>query len=103
MPRSSPTHYLYFSPVFVLFCLLLRFVVFYKYIPKQQEKYRVSRERYYVKYIDKPSEFLSFPTIYCGKTRVDNHLIIFKTTFPRVNDSLSLITLFTSLLVSAIK
>ena len=32
--------------------------------------------------IDRQSEFLSaFPTIYCGKTRVDNHLIIFKTTF----------------------
>ena len=27
--------------------------------------------------MDKQSEFLSFPTIYCGKTRVDNHLIIF--------------------------
>ena len=27
--------------------------------------------------VDKQSEFLSFPTIYCGKTRVDNHLIIF--------------------------
>ena len=35
--------------------------------------------------MDKQSEFLSsFPTIYCGKTRVDNHLIIFSTTFPRV-------------------
>ena len=31
----------------------------------------------YIKYMDKQSEFLSFPTIYCGKTRVDNHLIIF--------------------------
>ena len=28
-------------------------------------------------YMDKQSEFLSFPTIYCGKTRVDNYLIIF--------------------------
>ena len=28
-------------------------------------------------YMDKQSEFLSFPTIYCGKTSVDNHLIIF--------------------------
>ena len=27
--------------------------------------------------MDKQSECLSFPTIYCGKTRVDNHLIIF--------------------------
>ena len=27
------------------------------------------------KYMDKPSEFLSFPTVYCGKTRVGNHLI----------------------------
>ena len=27
--------------------------------------------------VDKQSEFLSFPTIYCGKTKVDNHLIIF--------------------------
>ena len=43
-------------------------------------------------YMDKQSEFLSFPTIYCGKTRVDNHLIIFQTTFPRVDDSLSLIS-----------
>ena len=29
-------------------------------------------------YLDKQSEFLSFPTIYSGKTRVDNHLIISK-------------------------
>ena len=28
-------------------------------------------------YMDKQSEFLLFPTIYCGKTRVDNYLIIF--------------------------
>ena len=41
--------------------------------------------------MDKQSEFLSFPTIYCGKTGIDNHSIIFKTTLPRVNDSLSLI------------
>ena len=27
--------------------------------------------------LDKPFEFLSFPTVYCAKTRVDNHLIIF--------------------------
>ena len=27
--------------------------------------------------MDKQFEFLSFPTIYCGKTKVDNHLIIF--------------------------
>ena len=26
--------------------------------------------------MDKQSEFLSFPTINCGKTRVDSHLII---------------------------
>ena len=31
-------------------------------------------------YMDKQSEFLSFPTIYCGKTRVDNHLIIYAPT-----------------------
>ena len=43
--------------------------------------------------MDKQSEFLSFPTIYSGKTRVDNyHLIIFETSFPRVDDSLSLIS-----------
>ena len=30
-----------------------------------------------LRYMDKQSEFLLFPTIYCGKTRVDNHLIIF--------------------------
>ena len=34
--------------------------------------------------MDKQSEFRSFPTIYCRKTRVDNHFIIFKKTFPRV-------------------
>ena len=28
--------------------------------------------------MDKQFEFLSFPTIYCGNTRVDNHLIISK-------------------------
>ena len=28
-------------------------------------------------YMDKQSEFLSFPTIYCGKPRVDNHFIVF--------------------------
>ena len=41
--------------------------------------------------MDKQSEFLSFPSIYCGKTGIDNHLIIFRTTFPRVDDSFSLI------------
>ena len=40
---------------------------------KQREKYCVP----YIKYMDKQSEFLLFPTIYCGKTRVDDHLIIF--------------------------
>ena len=47
---------------------------------KQRKKYCFSREKIvhrilniniYIKY---NSEFLSFPTIYCGKTRVDNHL-----------------------------
>ena len=45
-----------------------------------QRKYRAP----YIKYMDKQSEFLLFPTIHCGKTRVDNHVIIFQTTFPRV-------------------
>ena len=39
---------------------------------------------YILKYMDKQSEFLSFSTMYCGKTIFDNHLIIFLTTFPRV-------------------
>ena len=38
-----------------------------------QRKYRAL----YIKYLDNQSQFLLFPTIYCGKTRVDNHLIIF--------------------------
>ena len=42
----------------------------------QQEKYRVSREKIYQN-MDKQSEFISFPTIYSVKTRVDNRLIIF--------------------------
>ena len=42
---------------------------------KQKETYCVSRAK--ILYMDKQSEFLSSPTIYCGKTRVDNHLIIF--------------------------
>ena len=36
-----------------------------------------SEKRYYIKYMDKQSEFLSFPAIYRGETTVDNHLIIF--------------------------
>ena len=47
--------------------------------------------------MDKQSELVSFPTIYLGKTRVVNHLIIFQTTFPRVDDSLSLILVDSSL------
>ena len=84
MPGSSPTEL--FIPTFFFFPFFV--VVFYKYIAKQlllnkvqqtarkvlcfQRKYRAP----YIKYVDKQSEFLLFPTIYCGKTRVDNHLII---------------------------
>ena len=56
LQRSSPTQYLIFFSFFVLFCLLICAVVFYKYlylkncylikcINKQQEKYHVSREK----------------------------------------------------------
>ena len=42
-----------------------------KGINKQQEKYHVSREKIVhsenIKYMDKQSEFLPFPTIYCEK------------------------------------
>ena len=47
---------------------------------EQQEKYRDFREKVERRSLNiwmKQSEFLSFPTIYCGKTRVDNHLISF--------------------------
>ena len=48
---------------------------------KKQEKYHVSREKIVHlilnNFMDKQSEFPSFPTIYCGKTEDDNHLIIF--------------------------
>ena len=49
---------------------------------KQKEKYCVCRAKIVLNilYMDKQSEFLSFPTIYCGKTRVDNHLIIYAPT-----------------------
>ena len=45
---------------------------------EQQEKYRDFREKIERRILNiwiKQFEFLSFPTIYCGKTRVDNHLI----------------------------
>ena len=35
LQRSSPTQYLIFFSFFVLFCLLICAVVFYKYLPKQ--------------------------------------------------------------------
>ena len=47
---------------------------------EQQEKYRDFREKIERRILNiwiKQFEFLSFPTIYCGKTRVDNHLISF--------------------------
>ena len=40
----------------------------------------------HIKYIDKLSECLSFPTIYCRKTRVDNHLIIFTSAEPKAQE-----------------
>ena len=54
---------------------------------KQQEKYRVSREKIVHRILNiriNNLNFYLFLTIYCGKTRVDDHLIIFLTTFPRV-------------------
>ena len=88
VPGSSPTEF--FIPAFCFFPFFVNcVVVFYKYIAKQlllnkvqqtarkvlcfQRKYRAP----YFKYMDKQTEFLLFPTIYCGKPRVDNHLIIF--------------------------
>ena len=47
--------------------------------------------------MDQQPEFLSLSTIYCGQTRVDNHLTIFYTTYPRVDDSLPLIVIYWSL------
>ena len=63
--------------------------------------------------MDKQSEFLSFPTIHCGKTRVDNHLIdhflnnvptsffyrlIVLITFQHVNRTFNVISILLSLM-----
>ena len=83
VPRSSPAHLLsfFFFPVFVclVFSSLFVLLFLYKYVSAiNSKKSKVFPEkRWYIKYMDKQSEFLSFPTIYCGKTRVDNYLIIF--------------------------
>ena len=81
----GPTQYLifFFSLLFLNFlfslsCCFLNNSYLIK-CNKQQETYRVFREKivHSIKYMDKQSEFQSFPTIYCGKIRVGNHLIIF--------------------------
>ena len=90
MPGSSPVKFFFFPSFFFcpFFVLLFSINIYLNncYLikcNKHQEKYRVSREKivhrtiFSIKYMDKQSEFLSFPTIHCGKTRVDNHLIIF--------------------------
>ena len=85
VPGSSPAHlvsfFSFFFPVFVclvFFCLFV-LLFFYKYLSAINSKKRnvFPEKRWYIKYVDKQSKFLSFPAIYCGKTRVDNHLIIF--------------------------
>ena len=65
-----------------LFCFSINMYLNNRYLikcNKQKEKYCVCRAKIVLNilYMDKQSEFLSFPTMYCGKTRVDNHLIIF--------------------------
>ena len=83
VPRSSPAHLLsfFFFSVFVclVFSSLFVLLFLYKYVSAiNSKKSNVFPEkRWYIKYMDKQSEFLSFPTIYYGKTRVDNYLIIF--------------------------
>ena len=87
MLGSSPTQLFFFLlSFFPIFVLLFSINIYLNncYLikrNKKQEKYHVSREKMVHlilnNYMDKQSEFLSFPTIYCGKTEVDNHLIIF--------------------------
>ena len=87
MLGSSPTQLFFFLlSFFPIFVLLFSINIYLNncYLikrNKQQEKYDVSREKIVHlilnNYMDKQSEFPSFPTIYCGKTEVDNHLIIF--------------------------
>ena len=73
MPGSSPTQFIFFSAGFLLFWLLIS-NVFYRlsiniYLSREKIVHRILN-------MNKQSEFLSIPTIYCGKTRVVNHLII---------------------------
>ena len=86
VPGLSPIplflSFLLFFPFFVLLFSINLYInnCYLMKCNKQQEKYCVSREKIIhriLNIIDKQSEFLSFPTIYCEKTRVDNHLIIF--------------------------
>ena len=86
MPGSSPTQLFSFFFLFFPFFVLLFSINIYLnncYLIKyneRQEKYRDFREKIERRILNiwiKQSEFLSFPTIYCGKTRVDNHLISF--------------------------
>ena len=87
MLGSSPTQLFFFLLSFLpIFVLLFSINIYLNdcYLikrNKKQEKYHVSREKIVHlilnNYMDKQSEFPSFPTIYCGKTEVDNHLIIF--------------------------
>ena len=87
MLGSSPTQLFFFLlSFFPIFVLLFSINIYLNncYLikrNKKQEKYHVSRVKIVHlilnNYMDKQSEFPSFPTIYCGKTEVDNHLIIF--------------------------
>ena len=72
-PGSSPTQLIFFSAGFLLFWLL-NSNVFYRL----SINIYLSREKivHCILNMNKQSEFLSIPTIYCGKTRVVNHLII---------------------------
>ena len=83
MQGSNPSELFILSFFFFPFFVLLFSINIYLnncYLIKyneQQEKYRDFREKIERRSLNiwiKQSEFLSFPTIYCGKTRVDNHL-----------------------------
>ena len=70
MPGSSPTQFIFFSPVSYFFGCNVFYRLFINiYLSREKIVHRILN-------MNKQSEFLLNPTIYCGKTRVANHLII---------------------------